>query len=77
MLNIGENCQVFIQIKYKKELKFFHLNIFGTNLVPKKFQLTLIEGNTLPKQINSGEKYSITNGRRLIIVDSVKMDRKI
>ena len=45
MLNIGKNCQVFIQIKYKKELKFFHLKIYGTNLVPKKFQLTLIEGN--------------------------------
>ena len=76
MLNIGKNCQMFIQIKYKKELKFFHLNIFGTNLVPKKFQLTLIEGNTLPKQIKCGEKYSISNGRRLIIVDSVKKDRK-
>ena len=76
MLNIGENRQVFIQIKYKKELKFFHLKIYGTNLVPKKFHLTLIEGNTLPKQINSGEKYSISNGRRLIIVDSVKKDRK-
>ena len=72
MLNIGENRQLFIQIESKKEFKFFHLTIFGTNLVPKNFQLTLIEGNTLPKQINSGEKYSILNGRRLIIVNSVK-----
>ena len=38
--------------------------------------MTLIEGNTLPKQINSGEKNSISNGGRLIIVDSVEKDRK-
>ena len=62
MLNIGENCQMFIQIKYKKELKFFHLNIFGTNLVPKKFQLTLIEGNTLPKQSNAEKNIQFQTG---------------
>ena len=39
MLNIGENRQVFIQIKYKKELKFFHLNIFWNKFSTEKISI--------------------------------------
>ena len=70
MIDIGENRKILLNLRHVNQLELFHLKFFGTQRKHKKLQLTLIEGKLLPVTLLPTEEFSISNGRRLLKIES-------